>query len=979
MFEPNANADTVLPAEEWRAFFFGGFRLERGGIVTRFPTRKTAALCAWLVLNPGKSFSRDLLADRFWPDFDPDAARNSLRVALNALRKIVEANDSPVALKADRAAVALTGRDIPSDVAAFEQAVQEDRNAPSTEQSIAALERAVALYDGPFLAEWYEDWVEPERTRFTDLHIAALLRLADLLARRGQPEIALEYAERAVAADTEREDSHRRVMRLLLELGRPDAARRQYQRLERILQDTLGTAPSSLTRDLLESPLSGTLPPGEVRRGEPRGEGIRFPALPLPMNRFHGRVAERNALVTALATPGDTEPRLLTLTGPGGVGKSRLALEVAADTRDRLFAGCVAFVALNGSSLPAQIAATIAAALQIPLTPEEDPLNSLVRSLTGPSALLVLDEFEVVTPEGIAWFQTFRQRLPNVVFIVTSRHRLHLTGETEFSLTPLQTPTDADIELETLAENPAVALFVDRAEAVRREFRLDKDNRAIIAELCARLDGLPLAIELAAAWTRLLTPAQILERLAARFHLLVSEAPGVPERHRSLFAVMEESAGMLPDTARELFARLSVFQGGWELDAVAPVCDVADALPCLAVLQERSLIQTEEAPSGRRFRMLDTIREYATGLLTPEEKDEARRRHAVYFAEVARAARTGTNGTNANTWLPRLDAERANLRAACDAARDLGDLELASTFIRGLWRYWYATGVGETGLTFIETVLRIAEARNGSVHASLYEAAGRLAFSLGHSVRARGWLEQGLDGFRQMPDMDRRAAEVATNLALAAQAVSDNAGACRAYRLVLDEKKRLGDAWGMAWCLMEIGKHEARRGASEVAADCYREAARLRSEVGDTVGADEAASQAAQWDSVNNITGEEPGIPHNPLLSDIPREWQFAHSYLGLGHMAAEQGDFGAALPLLCDALAAYRKINDPAVLALTLERLGFVYLRCGAISEARTALEEAVGLRGDWENDAGTFVRALLNEVSAAERSTAVLGMTDR
>jgi tetratricopeptide (TPR) repeat protein len=304
---------------------------------------------------------------------------------------------------------------------------------------------------------------------------------------------------------------------------------------------------------------------------------------------------------------------------------------------------------------------------------------------------------------------------------------------------------------------------------------------------------------------------------------------------------------------------------------------------------------------------------------------------------------------------------------------------LASTFIRGLWRYWYATGVGETGLTFIEAVLRIAEARNDTVDASLYEAAGRLAFSLGHSVRARGWLEHGLERFRQMPDMDRRAAEVATNLALAAQAVGDSAGASRAYRLVLDEKKRLGDAWGMAWCLVEIGKHEARRGAEDVAADCCREAARLRVAVGDMVGAEEALSYIVSQDSVNNITGEETGILDNPLLLDIPREWHFAHSYLSLGHMAAEQGDFGAAVPLLCDALAAYREINDASALALTLERLGFVYLRCGAISEARTALEEAVGLRGDWENNAGAFVRTLLNEVSAAERSTAVLTLADR
>src|SRR5579884_1536244 len=644
-------------AEPWTITLFGGLSAqqeERG--ITRFQTQKTAALLAYLAYYAHQDHPREELIALLWPDAEPEAGRMSLRTALSSLRRQLEPPGVPVGsvLIADRVNVRLNSASIRVDATQFEQALRAaSRLAP--EEQAEPLFQAIELYRGELLPGFYEEWVLSERGRQADIYLGALRQLTKLLAQAREYQRALEVARRAVSADPLREKSHRNLIRLYVAVGRPAAALQQYEEMERILRESMGMAPSQAARSLLQE--LQTHIPGGLREREaasapqpewnrhtgaaviappatpfptPRTTPIAMPRLPLQFNRFFGREAEMERL-TGLLRPGASACRLVTLTGPGGTGKTRLSIEVTGRLQEA-YNGAVWFVPLADLTEGRLVAPAIAEALRLE-TGSADPLEPSIVFLSAQPSLLILDNFEQIAETGAATVREMLARVSSLTCLVTSRLPLGLSGEQEMALAPLPSPDDRETP-DRLISWASVALFVDRAQAYRPDFQVTRGNASAVAALCSRLEGIPLAIELAAAWIQILTPAQMLERLSRRFEILVSRRKDMEDRHRTLRAAIEWSYQMLSPPLQTLFARLSLFRGGWTAEAADAIFDLPLSIDDwksgaglienhpstiendMLQLRERSLIVAEDTDGVMRFRMLESLRQFADEMLT---------------------------------------------------------------------------------------------------------------------------------------------------------------------------------------------------------------------------------------------------------------------------------------------------------------------------------------------------------------------------
>ncbi len=616
--------------QTWRIEMFAGLKARQGEhLVSRFRTQKTGELLGYLACFPERAHPREELIERLWPDDETDSARTKLRMALSSLRRQLEAQKSSgCVLFAERDSIRLNPDAFTSDVADFERALQSAAQAMPGEAQARFLAQACAEYRGEFLPGCYEEWAQTERGRLAGLHLRALTNLADLLEQLGDFDGAFDYALRAISLDPLQEASHLTLMRLYLRCGQPAAALRQYQQLERALRDALGMSPSSIAQSLAASPFTPApsvtppifpsepiSPPAILSISKPV-QPDSSPAtsllsrLPVVLTRFFGREAElRNILELLQLQAGEAEdtPRLVTLTGPGGAGKTRLAVEIG---RRFVAAGKqgACFVPLAEVTQAGHIMEAIARCMELPPLPqnlqgepsgeEQNRLRQIADAAGNQPLLLILDNFEQIAGESAERVLTLLQAAPTLQCLVTSRHHLGLTGERIYPTLSL-----------SLAGSRQ--LFVDRAQAVKPDFQITPGNAAAIEALCVRLEGIPLALELAAGWALTLTPARMLARLEDRFTMLVSRKNDLSARHRTLRAAIAWSYDLLPPELQWFFAALAVFRGGWSVEAAQAVCGGEHALEYLQLLRERSLILAEESHETLRFSMLESLREFA--------------------------------------------------------------------------------------------------------------------------------------------------------------------------------------------------------------------------------------------------------------------------------------------------------------------------------------------------------------------------------
>jgi predicted ATPase/DNA-binding SARP family transcriptional activator len=661
------------------------------------------ALLAILLLRANEVVSSERLIEELWGETAPPTAASALRVHVAQLRQAlgsVMPTDRLLVTRAPGYAL-MVGPD-QLDLHRFERLVQEGDRALADGRRLEAaqaLRDALALWRGPALADLaYEPFAQTEVARLEELRLGAIEKRVEADLALGRHADLVAELEALVAENPLREGFRRQLMLALYRSGRQAEALAAYQDARRTLLDELGIEPGPSLQRLERGILRQD--PDLERRGPAAGGPT---TLPSELTTFVGRERELDELRTTLTR---SDVRLLTLTGAGGSGKTRLAAQAAREVADD-FADGVVYVRLAALADASLVTRTVAQTLGVPESAGRPLLESLIIHLEAKEQLLVLDNFEHVLPAALDVAGVLAA-CPRVRVLATSRIPLRVQGEHEFEVPPLDVPPE-EAELPELVASPAVQLFAERAQAIRHDFAVDEENGPAVGELCTRLDGLPLAIELAAARTRVLSPAAMLARLQDRLELAAGR--GRPSRHRTLRTSIAWSHDLLGERERALFRRLAVFRGGCTL-AAAEAVDVSssDTFATLTSLVQHNLVKTRWSVDGEaRFEMLETIAEFAREQLAESgELDEVRRRHTAFFVDLAEAVEPHLYDDGRAPSMLVLGDERDNIRAALAWSVEHDEARLGLRILAALWlMYW--TQFNE-GLEWAERLLPLPSA-----------------------------------------------------------------------------------------------------------------------------------------------------------------------------------------------------------------------------------------------------------------------------
>jgi len=820
----------------------------------------------------------DQLIDGLWGEEPPASALQSLQVYVHGLRRALGAERIETAGRGYRLVV---GED-ELDLDRFERTLERGRaalEAGRPDDAADDLREALAVWRGPALADLPEETRRAaEAERLEELRLTALELRFDAELACGRHDAVVAELEALTAEHPYRERFLEQRLLSLYRCGRQAEALEVYRNAREVLAEDLGLDPSpalqELERAILRQEPSLAAPEPPTRSTRP---------LPVPPTPLVGRRLEL-ASVSALFR--DEGARLVTLTGPGGTGKTRLSLAVANELEPELRDGAL-FVGLAPVSSPELLVPTIAEALEVrqggrPIA------ESVTEHLRDKRLLLVLDNFEQLLPAA-PFVAELLAAAPRLWIIATSRAPLRLAAEREYPVPPFDTP-DTGLPFEALVKTDALRLFTARARAVDPGFELDTASAVEVARVCTRLDGLPLAIELAAARAKLLAPAELLERLEREPNLLPSGPRDAPARQRTLAATIHWSYDLLGEDERVAFERLGVFVGGCTLEAAEQVCEVS--LESLSALVDNNLLRRRDG----RFTMLETVRHFAVQRLEEAGSAQLRRRHAEWLtglAEDAEAANLG--GEDPVRWLDQLEAEHANIRAALEWAVD-ADVELALRLVTALRPFWEVRG---------------------------------------HFAEGRGWAEQALAG-DDVPVPELRAKAVAF-AAGAALRVGDLARADELYTEVLQLAREMGDPEGEARALSDLGTVAGVRGdlphgrrLLEESVDRYR-------------GLDEPRRLAIALSNLGDVAGQERrfeeaiGVTTEALeiLRELGDRGRQAISLYNLGFFCLQADDLEPARRWLERAIALTFELGYKEVLAYALASFARICLVDGDAARA--------------------------------------------
>jgi predicted ATPase/class 3 adenylate cyclase len=648
----------------------------------------------------------------------------------------------------------------------------------------------------------------------------------------------------------------------------------------------------------------------------PRSLEARPNNLPLELTSFIGRKREIEEVRRALE-----ESRLVTLTGPGGTGKTRLGLQVGAELLDRFEHG-VFFVGLAAVYDPDLLSSTIARALAVSEEGARPIMDTLKEYLRDRELLLILDNFEQIAGAAPTLVELLKAG-PRLRLLVTSRAVLHVSGEAEYQVPPLELPDYRQLPpLEVLSQYEAVILFILRAQAVRPGFTVTNENAPAVAEICARLDGLPLALELAAARVRLLTPQAILARLESRLTLLTGGARDLPARQQSLRDAIGWSYDLLDEPERALFRTLSVLVGGWNLEAAEVVCNPegrlrVETLDALGSLADKSLIRQTETEGGEpRFRMLEVIREYALERLAQEdEAEEIRRRHAGFFLDLAETVEPKLTGPGQARWLDTVELEHDNLRAALDWLSESGNADMALRLGSSLWRFWQMRGFLHEARQRLTNLLALPGAsEDPAVRAKALEALGGVTYWMADYEIARGFYEESLEIHR-----------------------------------------RLGDRAGIANALYNISfTYEVPQTDLAAAKTFAEESLAIFRELGDEIGIAKSlwalGSSGSEPSLVDDETAEAYLTEAIAIFRRLDDRFSLGWVLHSLGLRAVDTGEFEEARARLSEALAIFADARDMTGILLLLDDFSVLALARGQreralrLAGAEAALQAATG-----------------------------------
>jgi predicted ATPase/DNA-binding SARP family transcriptional activator len=695
---------------------------------------KQRALFALLLVNRRRVATAEQLVDGLWGEEPPASAQQSLQVYVHGLRRALGSERIETAGRGYRAAVTEDELDLDR----FERLLERGRAALAAdhpEDAADDLRQALALWRGLALADLPEEARQSAGADVLDeLRLTALELRNDAELACGHHDAIVAELESLLAENPYRERFLEQRVLALYRCGRQADALEAYRNARRVLAEELGLEPSPALQELERAILRQE--PALAAPAAPPRLAHTLPAPPTPL------VGRRLEIATVGAFVRDEGARLVTLTGPGGTGKTRLALAVA-DALEQEFRDGALFVGLAAVSSPELLVPTIAEALDV-REGDRQLAEGVKEHLRERRLLLVLDNLEQLLPAA-PFIGELLAAAPRLAILATSRAPLRLAAEHDYPVPPFDTPA-ADLPFETLVQTDALRLFIARARAVNPAFELDEPSARDVARICRRLDGLPLAIELAAARSKLLAPGEILERLEREPHLLGSGPRDAPARQRTLAATIRWSYDLLSPDEQLAFARLGVFVGGCTLEAAEEVCDVP--LETLATLVDNNLLRRRDG----RVSMLETVRHFAAERLDEADGAEVRRRHAERLTELAEAmAERTTAGDDATSWLDRIQPEHDNVRAALAWAIE-EDPELAARLASSLRLFWEVRGHFREGGRWIDEALARSDGVTREVRLRTLSASGAVAFRLSDYEKSRARFAAALEVARELDD-----------------------------------------------------------------------------------------------------------------------------------------------------------------------------------------------------------------------------------
>ena len=886
------------------------------------PASGERELLGLLALAVGRVVSVPALIDALWGEQLPANPGNALQVRVSKLRRALTAAGLGDLLLTRPPGYLLDVDPLSVDALRFADLVAAARAAAGTDPETAAgrYREALALWRGTPLAEFADTrWAAPEVARLTHLQLAAQVELIDLELAAGRHPALLSELEALTAAHPLHEPLHRRFMLALYRAGRQADALAAYQHAREVLDAELGLTPGAELRGLqeailrqdpnLQPPARTAATPAEARPS-PTEPARR---LPPRLTSFLGRGADLHRVTELLGTA-----RLVTITGPGGVGKTSLALEAARAAADRFRDG-VALVRLGGVTDPVQVPQAVLAALAIRDVATATAEDQLLGHLRNRAVLLVLDNCEHLADACALLAEQLLESCPRVRLLATSREPLAARGEVQSAVEPLPVPPQTADAAE-LTGTASVRLFLDRASGVLPHFQLSEENRSAVADICRHLDGMPLAIELAAARVAALPLDELARRMGDRFALLTTGPRTAEARQRTLRATVDWSYQLLTDPERVLLRRLSVFRGGWTLDAVQAVAggeplNPAALVDLLGRLVERSLVVVDRTDA--RYHLLETIREYADERLAESgEADRIARAHAGYLIAVAEQAETELRGDGQARWLPRLALERNDIDAAlawCTAhAPDEPDAGLR--LVASLGWYWYFATHPEGGRR-VAAMLTAAPGGSLAARARALQAlavAGRPGACIVHPNPAcAGAAGKSRELFAELGDAFR-AALSDTLLAVEAIGSDDPAEAFTVLAEAEREFTRDGDAWCAA--LADFVRLELHAGSGDLdtaTAVGHRALLAFRA-LGDQWG--ESAIQFHLGMALHHAgrLAEALAMYEGALTSvrDVGPANTVQYAMAGAGHVSLLLGDAERAAQLFADSHAVARQLG---------------------------------------------------------------------
>ena len=931
----------------------GSLQVICDGSSVTFAYDKVAALLAYLAVESGRPHSREALAELLWPDRPSATSRHSLSQALTALRRAVDLQSS---LTLNRETIQFNSDDDYSlDVAEFNRLIDASDRHPHPRQEACAecaarLEQAASLYLGAFLTQFsigdsaaFEEWALVRRETLHRRGMQALAQLVGYHEAQGDFERAITFARRQLELESWDEAAHRRLMRLLAVSGQRSAALAQYDRCREILTAELGVEPEAETEALYEQIKAGELSGAatESYPSPPRVSTLRH-NLPAQSTPFIGREIEIAKLTTLFADPAC---RLITLVGPGGIGKTRLAIQTAAEHSER-FAHGVWLVSLAPLAAPESLLPAIADTLKLVSYGQEDLKSSLLHFLRERKLLLALDNFEHLL-DAAALLAEIVESAPGVKILVTSRERLNLRGEWILDMEGLSVPKDD--EPEDLEAHSAVKLFLQGARRARASFELGSDNRPFVARICRLVSGMPLGLELAAAWLPVLSCEEIVREIERNLDFLSTSLRDLPERHRSLRAVFDQSWQLLSESERAVFRRLSAFSGGCTREAAEAVAGAS--LPGLLGLVSKSLLRR----SAGRFEIHELLRQYGAARLheLPDDEAQTRDRHSEYYCALLAAQEATLKGRGQREALDAIGAELDNIRAAWLWAIERRNLGALAKSVDAMW-LWYAARNQHDAEAIFGEAARWIERQSGA-DATVESAAnptrdlalgkflcalGSTYFRRGSYAQARQLIEQSLALFRDI----QAQWEIAWALNMRAATVH-LLGGYSEERQFLEESIALGratgDRWITAYSLNDLGLVLHLLGDDGEAERLSRESLVFFRELDDPRGLAFAFNNLGIIAVQRGAHAEAEALYRESLALRRANDdrWGVAVSLTQLGAVAHAQGHYAEAQADFLEALRTTKDMRVWPVVLDTLIELAALTASTGDIARAHTML----------------------------------------